>query len=1141
MSPSRSPHFRSVFLLVIVALAAGSFAPSPRALGDDPADGATATQKREFTPEELAFFEKQVRPILQARCLKCHGGEEKIRGGLRMTSRAAVLMGGDQGAAVSLETPADSLLLQAINYDGLEMPPSGKLPKGEIESLTRWVEAGLPWTPGTGKETDEKTPAAPARPTLAESKNYWAYRPLERPEIPPVNDRTFVRNPIDAFLLAKLEPKGLVPAPAADRVTLVRRAYYDLTGLPPTPEEVDAFVADPAEDAYDRLVDRLLDSPQYGEKWGRHWLDLVRFAETHGYERDNPKPFAWRYRDYVIDAFNSDKPYDQFLREQFAGDELDEVTAESLIATGFYRLGLWDDEPADRALAKFDILDGIVSTTGQVVLGMTVGCARCHDHKKDPIPQRDYYRLLAFFHDVTDMNVKNTRRFATSQERADHERLVREKQLREADLYAQCYQREQEFTAALAARKGIHVAARPPSDLVDLAYRFYRDTWDSLPEFDGLKFEGSGTIPHNLLTLAPATRQEAIGFVFEGKLRVPRTGDYTFFYESTAGLRLAIDGQRIVDQPRRGTHRGETRAALAEGIVPFRVEYFNAYEKPNLRLSWSGPGFGRRGLSDEAAAGPERALLADSRKETQEWKFTVSEPPDDWTQRSFSDDAWQRGPGGFGTKGTPGAAVHTVWNDRDIWLRKTFSVETVPERVSLLLHHDDEAEVYLNGVLVHRAAGFTTAYKPVLLGLDGPLPLVAGDNLIAVHCRQTTGGQYIDLGITEAPERLVLAEFLRRYGAEMLGKDQFTRYTALRHELEQSRKSPIPEPGIEVMAVEERGEKETHVLIRGNPGATGELVDAGIPVVLDRTEPTTFPRRTGASSGGRRKALAGWLTCAENPVTARVMVNRLWQHHFGRGIVPTPNDFGLLGEPPTHPELLDWLAAEFREGGWRIKRMHRLIMLSGAYRMSSRGNGQGLAADPGNALFWRFNMRRLTAEEVRDSALAVSGRLNLTAGGPGVYPPIPKEVLAGQSVPGQGWGNSPPEEAARRSIYVHVKRSLLVPVLAHHDQADTDSSCPVRYTTTVPTQALGMLNGDFSREQAGAFAERLTRERPDDLAGQIRRAIRLTTARTPAAEEVNQDVRFVGDLKARGRLSDIDALRQYCLLALNTNEFIYLD
>ncbi|HTI51676.1 MAG TPA: DUF1553 domain-containing protein [Planctomycetaceae bacterium] len=1135
------PRFYRVVLLLHVLLATGDFTLSRPTFGADPPTAANGTQTQEFTSDELTFFEKQVRPILQSRCLKCHGGEEKIRGGLRMTSRAAILKGGDQGAAVTLEKPTESLLIQAINYDGLEMPPSGRLPKDEVEILTRWVKSGLPWTPGTEKEADEKGHAAPVRPTIAEAKSYWAYRPLERPAVPDVKAVARVGNPIDAFLLAKLESKGLRLAPPADRVTLIRRAYYDLIGLPPKPEEVDAFVADPGADAYERLIDRLLDSPQYGEKWGRHWLDLVRFAETHGYERDSPKPFAWRYRDYVIDAFNCDRPYDQFLREQFAGDELEEVTPESLIATGFYRLGIWDDEPADRALAKYDILDGIVTTTGQVVLGMTIGCARCHDHKKDPIPQRDYYRLLAFFRDVTDMNVKNTRRIATVEERREHERQVREKHRREGELYARLYQLEQEFAAALAGKKGIKVVSRPPSDLVDLAYRFYRDTWETLPDFEGLKSEGSGTIAHNLVTLAPASRQEAIGFVFEGKLRVPEAGDCTFFYDSTAGLRLFADGKQIIDKPEHGTHRGEAHATLAQGLVPFRLEYFNAYEKPNLRLAWSGPGFGRRSLTDETAADPERVLTADSRKEAQEWKYTFSEPPRDWMLPAFSDEAWQRGPGGFGTRGTPGAVVRTVWNTRDVWMRKPFRVETVPDRIALQLHHDDECEIYLNGVLVHRAEGFTTAYQQILLGFDGALPLVAGENLIAVHCHQTTGGQYIDVGISEAPERLVLAEFMRRYGAELLGAEPHSRHVALTSELEQSRKTPVPEPGIEVMAVDERGRQETHVLIRGNPGATGEQVDAGIPVVLDRTEPTKFPGRERAPAGGRRKALADWMTSAENPLTARVMVNRLWQHHFGRGIVPTPNDFGLLGEPPTHPELLDWLASEFRDGGWRIKRMHRLIMLSNAYQMSSQGNEQGLAADPGNSLFWRFNMRRLSAEEVRDSVLAVSGRLNLKAGGPGVYPPIPKEVLAGQSVPGQGWGNSPPEEAARRSVYVHVKRSLLVPVLSNHDQADTDSSCPVRYTTTVPTQALGMLNGDFSQEQAAALAERLQRECPDDVAGQITLAVRLTTARRPLAAEVEQDVRFVGELKKQGRLSNSDALRHYCLLALNANEFIYLD
>src|SRR5262249_2889265 len=289
------------------------------------------------------------------------------------------------------------------------------------------------------KDAVVKTPEhSPGVITEAE-RNWWAYRPLVRPAVPTLKDTSWVRNTIDAFVLGKVEAAGLRPAPPADRVALARPAYYDLPGLPPTPDEVDAFVADRSPDAYERLVDRLLASPAYGEKWGRHWLDLVRFAETHGYERDSVKPFAWRYRDYVVHSFNADKPYDRFLREQLAGDELDLVTAETQIATGYYRLGVWDDEPADRLLAKYDVLDGIVSTTGQVMLGMTVGCARCHDHKKDPIPQRDYYRLLAFFRDVTDMNAKNTRNFMSEDDRRERDGLAGERLKREGELYQQMF------------------------------------------------------------------------------------------------------------------------------------------------------------------------------------------------------------------------------------------------------------------------------------------------------------------------------------------------------------------------------------------------------------------------------------------------------------------------------------------------------------------------------------------------------------------------------------------------------------------------------------------------------------------------------------------------------------------------------
>jgi hypothetical protein len=829
--------------VVVAGLAALVLAPRP----------ADAAPEKRFSAEEVAFFEKDVQPILKANCLKCHGGEAKIRGGLRLTSRDSVLKGGDTGAAVSLDKPEESLLLKAIRYqDGLEMPPSGKLPPAAVETLTRWVKAGLPWTPAA----DVAAGTAGTGGRAAEDpRNYWAYRPVHRPDVPTVKDTGWVRNPIDAFILAKLEAKGLTPAAPADRVTLIRRATYDLTGLPPTPEEVDRFVKDQSPDAYEKLIDRLLASPHYGEKWGRHWLDLVRYAETNGYERDGPKPFAWRFRDYVIRSFNADKPYDRFIREQLAGDEIDRNDPDCVTATGYYRLGLWDDEPADPEQARFDEYDDIVATTAQVFLAMTMNCARCHDHKIDPIPQKDYYSLVAFFRDVP--RYSNTRDVRSAANLTDISppdlRATYEKQLQEREA------RKAELTAAM-------------SRIEDAAIR---------------------TLP--------------------------------------------AEDQRAAEGPDRPAVVGRARKVFTE-------EQKAAYKK----------------LKDE--------LTALARK---------LEPP------------------------------------------------------------GRELALSVNNCLVNPP--------------------------------------------------------------------------------------------------------QTFVMIRGNAHAPGKQVEPAFPGVVSRSAPAIPPPAKDARSSGRRSVLADWVASKENPLTARVMVNRLWQHHFGRGIVPSANDFGKFGEKPTHPELLDWLASEFMAGDWRFKRMHRLIMLSSAYRMSSQASAAGLKADPANALFWRFNMRRLTAEEVRDSVLAVSGRLNPEMFGPSVCPPIPKEVLAGQSRPGEGWDQSPPEQACRRSVYVRVKRSLLVPVLAQHDQADTDSSCPVRYTTTVPTQALGLLNGAFSNEQAAALAERLRREAPNDLTAQVRRAIQLTTARDPSDEEVRKDVAFIRDVMAKGPVSEPEALRQYFLLAINANEFVYLD
>lgn len=847
---------RSTAIAVFLALPAAAADPIPK-----------------FTAEQVAFYEKDVKPLLQKHCFKCHGEGDKIKGGLSLSTRAGTIAGGDTGSAFDPKSHEKSLLLLAITNkrpDGGEiMPPSGKLPDADIATLTKWVKAQLPYSAADIGTTE---PAAPEKSIITdEAKKYWAYQPVKRPEIR--NPKSEIRNPIDAFIREKLDAKGLTANGPAEKVALVRRLYYDLLGLPPTPEQVDAFVNDASPKAYEKLVDELLASPHYGEKWGRHWLDVVRYAETNGYERDGPKPYAWRYRDYVIRSFNADKPYDQFIREQIAGDELPGESPDGIIATGFYRLGLWDDEPADAQQALFDGYDDLVTVTAQGFLAMTVNCARCHDHKKDPILQADYYRLLAFFRDI-----------------------------------------------------------RPYSD--------NRDVRSSA----------------NMTDITPVEKRR----VYEGELK----------------------------------ERKEKIAELVKKMVA---------------------------LEDEAI--------------------------------------------------------------------KTMSAE------------DQRASE----------------------GIDRP-------QVVAKLGKVFTEKQKRDYG-------------------------------RLKQERDGLERRPVPsqEFALSVSNCDPRP-PTVYVLARGNPHAPKEKEPCapGFPTILGAPDPTIPPAKGKTSN--RRTALADWLASKSNPLTARVMVNRLWQHHFGRGIVPSPSDFGKLGETSTHPELLDWLASEFMEPtvgqpwsvsgpAWSMKRMHKLMLLSDTYRMSSAGNARNLAADPANNLFWRFNMRRLVAEEVRDSILAISGKLKLEQFGPSVFPKIPQEVLAGQSVPGQGWlktrggGYDPrdPDAGNRRSIYASVKRSLQVPILINHDQADTDSSCPVRYTTTVPTQALGMLNGEFTNEMAAAFAKRLIADAPNDPAKRVSRAIRLTTGRTPTEVEISADVAFVEKLKADHKLGDEPALARLALLLMNANEFVYLD
>lgn len=926
-------------------------------------------------------FAREIQPLLARRCFACHG-PDKAEGGLRLHESDKAFAKLESGElAIVPGKPAESSLLTRISSieEDFRMPPEGKpLSEAEQSLLRSWIEQGAKW------------------------ERHWAFEPIVTPEIPaavaskPGSPSVASNHPIDRFIDQKLFEVGLTRSGRAEEVALLRRLYYDLTGLPPTAAEIEAFkkaVEVDFEKAYEEQVDKLLASERYGEKWARHWLDVVRFAETNSFERDGRKPHAWRYRDYVIRSFNSGKPYDQFLREQLAGDELPEVTRDSLIATGFYRLGVWDDEPADRELAMYDGFDDIITTVGQGILGLTMNCSRCHDHKIDPIPTHDYYSMLAFFRNVTpNGNGPQVERPLLANE-ADWEQFrLAENNSREKvnQLQAELTKLEQQLRNQMQDEEK---EANRGYDLDDLEYRFYRDEFRELPNFDELKPETVAKLDPPLIDIKPATRPDNFGFVFTGTLIVPEDGEYTFILDSDDGSRLSIDGKMVIDHD--GIH-GEGRPKrtvlrLSQGRLPLRLDYFQGLFGKGLQLSWSGPGFKRRSLT---------AGEAFSRQD-------------------------------------------------------------------------------LNQALNNAEAA----------GLDAAM----------------------------------VAEY-RRVAKELD---------------EAKRIKPWEEYG---MCVSESGTTapETFVLTRGSPQGKADKVDPSFLSIFGSVKPAIAPNEKSNTSG-RRLAFANWVTAPDNRLTSRVIANRVWQHLFGRGIVRSPNNFGQLGDIPTHPELLDWLAQELLNKGWRLKELQKMLVMSETYRQSSVPSSAAQQKDPNNDCFSHFNMRRLSAEEIRDSILATNGRLNLEMYGPGVFPEISREVLAGQSVPGSGWDKSSYEQQARRSVYIHVKRSLVVPFLSAFDFPDTDTSCEARFITVQPGQALSMLNGDYLNEQAAELAKRVRREAGSDLRSQVEVAIGYALTRMAEEKEIERGMQLLQKLKEKHGLSDEQALDNFCLFLYNLNEFIYLD
>lgn len=872
--------------------------------------------------------------------------------------------------------------------------------------------------------------AQDTRTSTPTRSTWWAWQPLERPAPPSGINDAWVRTPIDQFILAQLADAGLVPAPPARKETLIRRVTYDLTGLPPTPEDVEAFLTDPHPDAYEHLVDRLLASEQFGVKWARHWLDAVRFAETDGYERDRTKPSAWRFRDWVVNAINRDEPWDDFLRAQLAGDELPDRDVNSLIATGFFRLGIWDDEPTDVELAQFDDLDSIIDVTSRAMLGMSIACARCHDHKRDPIPQGDYYRLAAIFRDIKPY--KNAAGNSINPE---------------------------DFVRSVPTTFGTFDAQTPELAAFQLAQAAVLARLRSAkPALSGSPPEPltNGLLARHRFDDAPTEGRVGNGLVFDGDesgeaIRIDHVApdDFTvsFWFKTRSMGRGSMSkprwhqGSGLVDGEKSGVANDFGISMVGNGIIAAGIG------NPDTYLH-SVPGF-----NDGA------------------WHFVA-------LTRSRSTGSVQLSVDGLEAMSATGG---------------TQSLDAIDDLVVGRMRPGhgpftgsiDDVRIH-NRVLEHVE----------LLGLAHDLRLDA-----TLQSTPTYAADLAELASLEPPQR----EIIDILCAKSLGVN------------------PVP----------------TSILIRGNPKSPGRLVSPGVPVVLGGATFTAKPAPHNESPG-LRLAFANWLTDTNNPVASRVAANQLWQHHFGRGIVRSSDDFGALGERPTHPALLDWLARELIAKQWSMKAMHRMIVSSSAYRMSSAFNEAAFLRDPKNDLFWRFDLRRLSGEELRDSILAASGELNLAMGGPSVYPPLPAAVLATASRPNEAWGSSTERESTRRSLYIFSKRSLRFPFLEAFDQPDTDRPCAVRFNTTVPTQSLTMLNSDFINEQAFKMARRLQRERPDSAYEQVQRGLELVLTREVAATDVRDLHEFIDALKANDDLSDEEALETTCLLLLNLNEFLHV-
>lgn len=975
------------------------------------------------TPQDLTTRAVKI----LARCAPCHA-DTQPDAKLSLTSRTHALRGGTSGSALVPGKPESSLLYQRVVLK--QMPPKSPLTAYEVATLKQWIEAGADWgLPATAKANTQRA-----------GKDWWSLQPLKR-QVPPKTANTgWVKSPIDAFILANLEKERLHPAPPADKATLLRRATLDLLGIPPTLSEVETFLKDTSQNAYKKQIERLLNDPRYGERWARHWLDVVRYGESHGFERDQIRPNAWRYRDYVIDAFNTNKPYGQFIKEQIAGDVLKPLTRQGIIATGFLVAAPWDEvghsqvSELYRARVREEEMEEITGTVGQTFLGLTVNCARCHDHKFDPISQKNYYRLKCALDGVQHGN----RPLTTPEGDKVKEALL--KQIRDEIRAIRSKISVTEEGLRNAALKTSPAAMLLPNPLA--RWTFDLDPRDIKGMMNGTLINGA-RVENGHLTLS--------------------TGNAYF---QSAPLSLNIR-EKTLEAWVRLSNLDQQGGGVITLQMPDGSQFDSIVFGERQKGYWIA---GSEGYNRTRDVGGEKEISSPN-----DWIHVVA------VYRTDNSITLYRNGNRYGVSYLPtgGSAMLRAY-------------PTNGAEVLIGLRHKGAGNGYLRGEIAE-ARLYDTALSP------GQVAESYRVGFVDLTLAQLTAS----LTHAERAEQEKARQALKRLESELT-------HAAAPSEFTYSTNPAQPTP--------------TVVLIRGDVEKRGDIVTpAGLEAISYLK--ADFGLAPDAPEGARRIALAEWIADSKNALTWRVMANRVWHYHFGKGIVASPNDFGYNGERPTHPELLDWLAYRFVESGGSVKSLHKIIMLSNTYQQSSQFNKAAAAKDSDDRTLWRFAPRRLEGEAVRDSLLFVSGQLNPKRGGESFQPftvRVDNSHFYTQFDSGEA-------EYNRRSVYRMNVQSARSPLLETLDCPDPSTKTPRRALTTTPLQALELMNNSFVLRQAKRWSERLAREASTPLQ-QIENAYKMAFGRNPTGQERIQSSKFVQNT----------GLESLCWALMNSSEFLYI-